>query len=81
MHFNKCHPRLSKICKSCAHLNQFLLLLYDCVPNVSQFLSISKLLKNPNVLQLKIGKNPTTALYKETRKRVFSYDKTKTIKK
>ena len=39
--------------------------LYDCMPRLSQFLSIDKLLKNANVLQLWMGKNPTTPLHKK----------------
>ena len=64
----KYHPRFSKICKNNVHLNQFLVLLYDFVPNSKQLLSIEKLLKNAKVSQSGMGKNPTNALYKETTK-------------
>ena len=41
----KYYPRFSKICKISAHLNQFLVLLYDCMLSLKRFLSIDKLLK------------------------------------
>ena len=55
------------------HLNkfdirQFLVLLYDCIPNMKNYYSINKHLKNFNALKVGIGKNPTTRLYSETKK-------------
>ena len=44
-------------------------------------MGIGKPLKNANVLQLGMSKNPTTALYSEITKAEFFTDKTKTIKK
>ena len=64
----KYYPRFSKICKNRSHLNQFLVLLYDCMPGLKHFLSIDKFLKNANVSQLGIGKNVTTVLYSENMK-------------
>ena len=49
-------------------MKQFFVLLYDCVPNMNNNCSIDKLLQNINVLQVGTGKNPTTALYSETKK-------------
>ena len=46
-------------------IRQFLVLLYDCIPN-KQLLSIDRLLKKNAILTLITGKNPTTALYSET---------------
>ena len=43
------------------------MLLYDCMPSLSQFLSINKLLKN-DFSKLGMGGNPTTPLYSDTRK-------------
>ena len=37
----KCHPRFSKICKNNAYLNQFLVALYDCDPNLKHFLALT----------------------------------------
>ena len=53
--------------------NQCLVLLYDSVPNLKHFLSIGNLLNNSNILQVRTGKNPITALYKETTKPNFFY--------
>ena len=76
-HFlHKYCPRFSKICKNSMHLNQFLVLLYDCLPNFRHFLSIHKLLKNANVSQFGTGRNPTTALYSEITNPDF-FDKSK----
>ena len=47
---------------------QFLVRLYDCVPNMKNVWSICRLLKNVKVLQVGTGKNPTTDLYSETKK-------------
>lgn len=55
-------------------------ILYDCVLNLSYFLSIFKLLKNVNVSQLGKGKNPTTIFNNETTKPTFFFYETKTIK-
>ena len=62
-----CYPSFLKIDRVGEHLNLSLVLLYDCVPNLSQFSSIDKLLKN--VPQLGMGKNPVTLLYSDTTKR------------
>ena len=64
----KYYPRFSKISRNCEHLSQYFLLLYDCVPSLSQFLSIDKLSKNDNVSELGMGKNPTTPVYSEMTK-------------
>ena len=42
----KHYPGFSKISRVGEHLNRFLVLLYDCVSRLSQFLSIDNLLKN-----------------------------------
>ena len=52
-------------------IGQFLVLLYDCVPNIKNYYSVDRLLKNVNVLQVGPGKNPTTPLYSETKKVKF----------
>ena len=49
-------------------IRKFLVLLYDCVPNMKDVWSINKPLKNANVLQIGTGQNPTTPLYSETTK-------------
>ena len=41
-------------------VRQFLVQLYDCVPNMKNVWSICRLLKNVKVLQVGTGKNPTT---------------------
>ena len=56
------------------------MLLCDCVPSLSQFVSIDKLLKNDNISQLGMGRNSTTPLYSDTTKRENCFDKKKTIK-
>ena len=56
------------------------MLLYDCVPNLKNFISFNMLLKNVNVLQSGTGKNRTTPLYRETIKPEDIFDETKTIK-
>ena len=38
----KCYPRFSKIDKNSAHLNQFLVLLYDCKPNFKYLSNLFK---------------------------------------
>ena len=38
------YPSFLKISKIGEHLNQFVMLLYDCVPSLSQFLSIEEIL-------------------------------------
>ena len=60
--------RLSKINKIGEFFNQFLSFLYDCMPCFSQFLNIDKLLKNDNVSQLGMGRNPITPWYSDTTK-------------
>ena len=49
-------------------IDQFLVLLFDCVTNIKHLLSIDNRLKNPNILWVETGKNPTTALYSTTTK-------------
>ena len=49
------------------YLSQFLMLLYDCVPSLSQFVSIGQLLKK--FLLLVMGNNSTTSLYSDTTRR------------
>ena len=64
--------RFAKICKNSAHLNHFLLILHDCIPNLSQSLSIGKLLKNANPTQLGTVESPTTAFHSEiTKPKIF----------
>lgn len=53
-----------KICKNSVHLNQFIVFLFDCVPNMKQ-LSIDKLLENASATLLGTGKNPIIAFYSE----------------
>ena len=64
----KYYPRFSKICKDSEHFHQFLILLYNCLSNLSQFLSIDKLFNNSNVSQLGMGKNPAAPLHSKTSK-------------
>ena len=68
---NKC-PRFSKIGKVGEHLNQFLVLLCDCMPRLSQFLGVDKVLKNVSLLGM--GENPTTPLFSDTTKHGFFYE-------
>ena len=49
-------------------IRQFLVLLYDCTLKVKHNWSIYRLLKNAIVLNSRVDKNPTTALYSETKK-------------
>ena len=42
------------------------MLLFDCVPRLSESLSIKKLLRNAIVLQLGMGKNLARLLYSKT---------------
>ena len=63
------YPRFFKIRRFGECLNQFLVVLYDCVPSMSQFLSVDKLLLNDSVSQLGIVRNPTTPLCSDTTKR------------
>ena len=49
--------------------------------NLKYFLSISKLLKNKNISQLRTGENLTTALYSKTIKPEFFLHETETTKK
>ena len=51
-----------------ADINQFLVLQYDCMPNLKHCIGIDKLQKIVNALQAGTGKNPTTVLYSETTK-------------
>ena len=68
------------ISKNKVHLNQFLVLLHDCTPNLKNLLITDNLLKNA-VSELQMGKNPTTTLYSDTTKPEKFFDKTKTTKK
>ena len=45
----------SKIKRVGEHLNQFIMLLFDCLPRLGQFLSFDKLLENAQLLGM--GKN------------------------
>ena len=49
-------------------IRQVLVLLYDCVPNIKNYCSIDRLLKNVNILQVGTGKNATVPLYSDTKK-------------
>ena len=71
-------PRFSKIGRVGKHLNQILMLLYDCMPILSHLLSIGNLLKNS--VPLEMGKNPATRLYSSTTKREKIFYEKKTIK-
>ena len=71
----KYYSRFSKISKSSKNLNQCLVLLYDCMPRISQLLSINKLLRNAYVSQLGMVKNPTTSSDSETTKPQKKFDK------
>ena len=51
-------------------IRQFLVLLYNCVPNIKHYCSIDRLLKNV-VLQVGTSKNPTTLFYCDTKKGKF----------
>ena len=52
--FVKTYKNESNFSSNRLDINQFLIIFYDCVPNVSQFLSIDKLLENCNILQVSI---------------------------
>ena len=71
----KSYPRFSTICKNSMHLNQFLVLLYNIVPNLRHSFGIHKFLKNANVSKTEMGKNLTTALYSGTTSLNFSGNK------
>ena len=75
------YPIFSKISKIGENPNQFIALLYNCVPSLSQFWSIDKILKNDNVSELGMGKNQTTLLYSATTKRenIFKYQTYKNL--
>lgn len=49
-------------------IRQFLVVLYDCFPNMKHFLTIGRLLKNANILKSGTGKNPATGLYSQPSK-------------
>ena len=55
----KYYPKFVKTFKK--HPNKF-----DCVPNMKNYWSIDR---NVNVLQVGTGKNPTTPLYSDTKKK------------
>ena len=61
-------------------MRQFLVLLYDRIPNMKHVQSIDRLLTNANILNLEAGKNSTTALYSETKKTKNIFDEKKTLK-
>ena len=71
----KYYSRFSKISKSSKNLNQCIVLLYDCMPRISQLLSINNLLRNAYVSQLGMVKNPTTSSEIETTKPQKKFDK------
>ena len=56
------------------------MLLFDCVPILSELLSIKKLLRNAIVLQLGMGKNLAPLLYSKTVTPEHLLDNKKTIK-
>ena len=55
-------------------IKQFLVLLYDCIPNTKHVWSIAGLLKIVNILKSGTGKNPTTALYNDRTKLEYFFD-------
>ena len=64
----KCYPKFVKTLKRHPNkfdIREFLVFLYDCVPNMKTYYSIDTLLENVNVLQAETGKNPTTPLNSE----------------
>ena len=44
-------------CSNRLDIRQFLVLLYDCIPNMKYLCSIDRLLKNANILKSGSGKN------------------------
>ena len=78
----KNHLRFSKVIRIGEHLHSFLVLSYDSLSSLSQFLSILifELLNNDNVSRLATGKIPATPLYSESTKRKNSFDEKKPIK-
>ena len=67
----KCYPKLVKtfkIHRNKFNIRQFLLLLYDYVPNMKNYCSINSLLKNFNILKIGAGKNPIAPLYSDIKK-------------
>ena len=64
----KCYPKFVKTLKKHPNkfdIRQFLVFLYDCVPNMKNYCRIDRLLENFNVLQAETGKNPTAPLHSE----------------
>ena len=59
--------QVSKISRFVENLNQYLVLLYDFVPNLGQFISTDKILKI--VSQSGVDNNATTCLYSDATKR------------
>ena len=55
------------------NLNQYLVLLYDFVPNLGQFISTDKSLKIAS--QLEVDSNATTSLYSDATKLKKNLDK------
>ena len=68
---HKYYPKFVKTFKKHPNkfdIRQFLVILFYFVPNIKNYYSIDRLLKNANVLQAGTGKNPTTPLYSDTKK-------------
>ena len=68
---HKYYPKFVKIFKKHPNkfdIREFLVLLYDCVPNMKNYYGIDGLLKNVNVLHVGTVKNPITPLYSEKKK-------------
>ena len=66
--FCKCYPKFDETFKKHPRkfdIRQFLVLLYCCVPNMKNYCSTDRLLKNANVLQVRAGQNPITPLYSD----------------
>ena len=62
-------------------MNIYINFLFFSTIACQTYLNFYKLLQNVNVLQLRIGINPTTALYSETKKLEKKFDEKKTMKK
>ena len=60
--------------------NRFLVVLYDCIPNMKHLWSIDKFVRKAKVLQVGTSKNPTTTLYSEMTKTEKSFEEKKTTK-
>ena len=62
-------------------MNIYINFLFFSTIACQTYLNFHKLLQNVNVLQLKIGINPTPDLYSETKKLEKKFDEKKTMKK